>query len=156
MSNFFLHNDAINVKTYGDFRQGMLELIAIRRLPDHIFWKNDLLYSLPILINGLYVQKHGVDEQEIYRFLEQMNPSDQIIDTEPIADAHCQTNVNGFLGIDFSQTAIASIIKKITNRDKYKDWCFHFLANLENILVKTTIEPSKRKFIYLTIMGKKN
>ena len=155
MSKFFLNNIAINnVANYKEFKDGLLELIDIKKNPNDIFHKHDSIYSLPIIVNGLYTAGMGKDEQEIYRFLEQVTPCESIIATNLEADAFCSSTLNGFLGINFNAIPI-SANKQVTNNADYKKWCFAFLANNEFFLSKTTIPPLNKKIHLSDHHGKK-
>src|SRR5688572_4812593 len=145
MSNFYLNNFAINnVANYSEFKDGMLGLISINKHPNHTFHKHDSIYSLQILVDGLYTANMGKDEQEIYRFLEQQMPCDEIIETEADADSHCKSKINGHLGINFNAIPI-NTNKQITNNDDYKKWCFAFLSDIKFLLSQTPIPPANKK-----------
>lgn len=155
MSRFFLHNNAINnVANYDNFKAGLLELIAIRKQPNHTFYKHDSVYSLQILIDGLYTANIGKDEQEIYRFLEQLSPCETQIETEAEANAHCSSTINGFLGINFNAIPV-SANKLVKNNDGYKNWCFTFQSNNDFFLTKTPIAPANKKVHLADHHGKK-
>lgn len=154
MSSFFMNNSSINVPNYNEFKNGMLELIAIKKQPSHFFLKHESIYSLPILINGLYTANSGSDEQEIYRFLEQLIPCEHFIETEQEANTHCNSTVNGFLGINFNTTVIGPE-KQVSNNETYKNWCFAFLSDHNYFLVKSTIQPSNKKIHLADHHGKK-
>lgn len=155
MSSFFLNNNAINnVANYNEFKAGLLELIAINKQPSHSFYKHDSIYSLQILIDGLYTAKIGKDEQEIYRFLEQLTPCENLIETEADANTYCKSTINGFLGINFNAFPISEN-KVVRNNDEYKKWCFSFLTNNDFFLTKTPIAPAKKKVHLSDHHGKK-
>lgn len=155
MSSFFLNNNAINnVASYDDFKSGLLELITIKKQQSHTFYKNETVYSLQILIDGLYTSNIGKDEQEIYRFLEQLSPCERLIETEADANEFCKSPINGFLGINFNTIPI-SANKVVRNNDEYKNWCYAFLSNNIFFLTKTTIEPANKKVHLSDHHGKK-
>jgi hypothetical protein len=154
MSSFFLHNTSIDVVDYNDFKFGILDLIGINRHPDHLFFKHESIYSLPILLTGLYNAKIGNEEQEIYRFLEQLSPCETLIETEQDANNHCKSNINGFLGINFQNSAIG-INKQVLNNATYKNWCFQFLTDNNFFLVKTPVLPENKKAHLSDHHGKK-
>ncbi|PGH38864.1 MAG: hypothetical protein CRN43_12495 [Candidatus Nephrothrix sp. EaCA] len=155
MSCFFLNNQAINnAANYDEFKEGLLELIAINKQPSHSFYRHDSIYSLPILINGLYVAKAGKDETEIYRFLEQLTPCERLIETEPEANTYCKSTVNGFLGIKFNAAPIRAD-KQLTNNEDYKKWCFSFLTVHDFFLTKSAIAPEDKKVHLSDHHGKK-
>jgi len=155
MSSFFLNNNAINnVANYNEFKAGLLELIAINKQPSHTFYKNDLVYSLQILVDGLYTANIGQDEQEIYRFLEQLSPCQSLIETEADANTYCISKINGFLGINFNTIPI-SANKLVKNNDDYKNWCFTFLTNNHFFLTKSAISPVNKKVHLSDHHGKK-
>jgi len=155
MSSFFLNNNAINnVANYNEFKAGLLELIAINKQPSHTFYKHDLVYSLQILVDGLYTANIGQDEQEIYRFLEQLSPCQSLIETEADANTYCTSKINGFLGINFNTIPI-SANKLVKNIDGYKNWCFTFLTNNHFFLTKSDISPINKKVHLSDHHGKK-
>jgi hypothetical protein len=155
MSKFFLNNYAItNVANYNEFKNGLLELIRINKQPSHIFYKHESLYTLPILIDGLYTAGIGKDEQEIFRFLEHLTPCDIFIETENDANAFCNSAINGFLGINFNGLDITSV-KQLKNNNGYKGWCLRFLKNLDYFLTKSNISPADKRIHLSDHHGKK-
>ncbi|PKL79807.1 MAG: hypothetical protein CVV25_06760 [Ignavibacteriae bacterium HGW-Ignavibacteriae-4] len=149
MSKFFLNNNSINsVTNYNEFKEGLLELIAVNKQPSHIFYKHESIYALKILVDGLYTVQQGKDEQEIYRFLEHLSPCDKLVETEDEANTYCASTINGFFGINFKDSNIIPS-KQLTDNDDYKKWCFAFLDNNDFFLSKTTI-PIIDKNIHLS------
>src|SRR5690606_3445190 len=53
-------------------------------------------------------------------------------DSEEKANQFCNSNINGFLGIDFSNTDIQSL-KQINDDSKYKDWIYIFSNCIDNL-----------------------
>jgi hypothetical protein len=154
MSSFFLQSSSIDVVDYNNFKNGIFELIAINKQPDHSFFKNDSVYSLPIIVNELFTHR-GYEEQEIIRFLEHLSPCDIQIETEQDADNHCKSFINGFIGIDFKNLAI-SADKQVLNKATYKNWCFKFLPKNNFFLVESKILPDDKKIHLTDHHGKKD
>lgn len=120
MSKLFLNNTSIDLNDFDTFKEGMNNLMVIDKRNDHIFYKHDSVYNVPIL-NTLYTT-YGNEEQAISKFLEQgFSPCDSCIDTEEKANKYCDSNYNAFLGIDFSSTQITSI-KQIVDNCTYIEW----------------------------------
>lgn len=155
MSSFFLSNNAINnVASYDEFKTGILELHAIEKQPSHTFYKNDSVYSLQIIIEGLFTANTGKDEQEIFRFLEHLSPCENLIESELDADTYCNSSINGFLGINFNNVQIIAS-KQVKNSGEYKKWCFAFQSNNDTFFTKSIIAPEKKKVHLSDHHGKK-
>lgn len=144
MSQFFLNNAAISVDSYVLFKAGCLRLIAIEKMEGHVFFKHESVYGLAILVDGLYQAGMGYEEQEIYRFLEHLSPCLELIENETAANEFCESETNGFLGIDFENTGIPEV-KQIRNNDNYRTWCFKFLEDSNELLLKTDLHPDSKK-----------
>lgn len=155
MSKLFILNEAIDTTDFNQFREGIAELIAIKKKPSHVFYKHESIYSLPIIINGIYPNLNGQEEQEIFRFIEQMSPYNYhcYINTEEEANTFCKSNFNGFLG--FKDFKAINPKKQIANDNKYKEWCFEYSPNKEELLTKTKISPDDKKKHFAEHHGKK-
>jgi hypothetical protein len=153
MSNLFLHNHAIDVNDFDEFIEGISEIIAIDKLEGHLYWKNELVYNIPI-----YEQlctTFGQVEQIINIFLAQMPSTENIIDTEEKADQFCQSQFNAFLGIHFSGIQVREI-KQVHNDESYQKWRFEFLSNFDKLketLGKCIFEESFIKDFNKTAVG---
>lgn len=145
MSTLFLLNEAIDTTDFGCFKKGIFELIAIKKRPDHVFYKHDSIYSLPVIVNGIYPNLSGQEEQEVFRFIEQMSLYDHCcyINTEKEANIFSQSNFNGFLG--FINFGTIKSEKQIANDQKYKEWCFCFSDNKKELLKETSILAEDKK-----------
>jgi hypothetical protein len=154
MSKFFLHNGSINVANFDSFKLGIFNLIAISQAEGHVFYKHESIYTLQIIVNELFTSIAGQKEQEVYRFIEQLSPCELLIDSEAKANNYCNSDINGFLGIDFAGTGIPAL-KQITNDLSYRAYCLSAFCNLEHFLEKTTIPPDKKKVHLSSHHGKK-
>lgn len=113
MINSFLLNEAIQMKDFELFMNGMSELIAIKMEKGDSFFKHKSIYNLDIL-NTLY-SDYGPVQQQIIKFIEQLSPVDEYIpDEDTFEDLHIN-GLNGFIGIDFSITEIKEE-KQITDQ----------------------------------------
>ncbi len=143
MSELFLINAAIDLNDFTEFKKGMQELIAIDKIEEDVFYKNEQIYNVNIL-NELY-SNFGYEEQEISRFIEQeLFLYEHIIENEHSAKKYCSANNFSFLGIDFSESDISEILQ-ISNNEKYLAWIESTLSNFELF----------RKFFKSSIFNKK-
>src|ERR1700733_12561671 len=132
MSKLFLNKRAINLEDFSAFKEGVMDLMEIKKVPTHTFYKHDSIYEIPILIT-LY-STYGYEEQEISRFIEQEFSSCRMcIDTEEKANEYCNSDYNAFLGIDFTAMDI-NPIKCIINDNSYYKWNYSFLSTFELFL----------------------
>lgn len=154
MSNFFLQNSAIDIGNFELFKSGISNLIGIDKLKDHIFYKHESLYSLAILVEHLYTAKHDHEIQEIFRFLEQLTPCQKNILTEKDALEFCNSDINGFLGIDFSRLTIIDD-KQIIGEESYMNWCYKFHNAPEDLIEEYQGKPSEKKIHLSDHHGKK-
>jgi len=154
MSNFFLHNSSIASTNFDGFKSGIFKLIEVKKLPTHTFYKHDSVYSLSIIVNELYQAEFSQENQEIYRFLEQLSPLNEIIEREDQAQIFCGSDMNGFLGINFLGIPIAKS-KQVVCRDTYKTWCFTFITDKKQLLLQTTLEPKSKEVNLSDHHGKK-
>jgi hypothetical protein len=154
MSKLFLLKEAVDTINAAQFKNGILELIAIEKKPDHIFYRHESIYCLGIIENYIF-QNYGQEEQEIIRFIEQMSPYEYhcYINTEEDANAYCKSKFNGFLG--FINVQSINFKKQIANNKKYKEWCFEYSDNKEYLLTKTDILPSAKKAHFAHHHGEK-
>jgi len=155
MSKLFLLNEAINTTDFSRFKEGIKELIAIEKKPNHTFYKHESIYNLPIFENDIYPNLSGQEEQEIFRFIEQTSPYQHhcYINTEEEANSYCNSHFNGFLG--FINIPTINSKKQVTDNTKYREWCFTYSDDKEYLLTKTTILPNNKKFHLSDHHGKK-
>lgn len=140
MSNLFLSNNSLTNIEYQVFKNGVVELILIEKKDNHTFWKNSSIYNLSIITEDLYSKLSGQEEQEIYRFIEQLKLCEKEIHTEDEANEYCKSESNGFLGIDFSNVKI-NLNKQVKNKTNYESWCYLYHSNPEDLLIKSTSIP---------------
>jgi hypothetical protein len=134
MSSLFLHGNSINISEPIRFVEGCFDLISINKEPEHIYYRHESIYSLPIILDWLYQEfVSSRDAQEILRFIEQMSPCSRNISSEQEANEYCNSEFNGFLGIDFSNECIIPH-KKICNNTDYQNWKTHYLTPFENLI----------------------
>lgn len=140
MSNLFLNNNSLEEIDYKQFKSGIIELILIEKNDSHTFWKNASIYNLSLIKDELYIKLGSQEEQEIYRFIEQLKLCENDINTEEEANAFCGSDLNGFLGIDFTNVQI-DLKKQVKNQVDYNNWCYAYHPNLVDLLIKSTITP---------------
>jgi hypothetical protein len=141
MSNLFLNSESLNNIDYQEFKNGIIELILIEKKAKHTFWKNSSIYNLSIITEELYAKLSSQEEQEIFRFIEQLKLCNNEINTEIEANEFCKSESNGFLGIDFSEIQI-NLNKQVKNQPDYNSWCYLYHPNPEDLLVKSENIPS--------------
>lgn len=148
MSNFFTINEALDVKTYDLFLSYCRDLVAIQRLPEDIFLKHNSLFNLSH-IEQLYSNYSKQEESVIAVFLEQLKPSNNYLDTVAKIDANFPGEDNGFLGGDFSKTAIV-LDRQIKNNEDYIN--FNSI-NLWNVNFRNFWFKREKLFPNLTFCG---
>lgn len=131
VSSFFLINEALEVSTYESFKDGMLKLNSIDKKAEHIFNKNISIYNLEHYAS--LFSSFQQEEQIIVQFFEQLNTIEEEINTEKIANTHCGTDINGFLGIDYLKTSIENKIKKVSCNITYDKWLLSFASNFSKL-----------------------
>lgn len=155
MSMLFLLNESINTNDINLFKEGMLELLCIQKIPTHSFLKHESIYFLQVLYEHIYTHMHGQEEQEIYRFIEQMSSyQGEYINEETKAFTFCNSDFNGFLGITFSESNII-LTKQINNNTKYRQWCFIHSPDKKYLLKKTDVPPDQKYNHFSHHHGKK-
>jgi len=117
MSNFFTLNEALDLQTYDLFLNCCRDLVAIDRMPEDVFFKHDSIFNLDHY-QQLYTNYNNQDEAVISIFIEQLKTSDVYLDTVAKIDAQFAGQDNGFLGGDFSKTAI-DLDRQIKNNEDY-------------------------------------
>ena len=132
MSNFFLMNETIEDIDFNNFLHGMSVLNAIDRNEEHFFKKHTSIYDLANY--SKLFDNHGQIEQLIVVFIEQLMLCENYINSEDLANSICESDINGFLGIDFSSTDIFEI-KRIFNNEKYLEWIAHYSSNMEKLKI---------------------
>lgn len=131
MSKFFLNNQAICANNYELFERGSLELIAIEKIPEHIFYKHTSFYSLNVYSE--LCTMFSYERQEILRYFEQMSCCEKEIVSEEDANSFCASDINGFLGIDFSHQNIP-VYKQIINDESYRAWIQYYASNYDKLI----------------------
>lgn len=121
MTNFFLHNQAINVNSLESFVRGLSEFINIKvsKLDDEFFLRHDNLWSLPIISN---LGKYEGDINAIYRFLGDLDSVDFDYKTDLEIDAAYHYHRNAYLGIDFSSQKGIANKRQIINISKASEF----------------------------------
>jgi hypothetical protein len=130
MSNFFLLNEAIEFESFDFFLDGIYSLNSIEKKEFHHFRKHSSVYELKNYAK--LFESYGQIEQLAVIFIEQLSTSEKYINCEESAREFCGSEVNGFLGIDFSTNDIVAI-KQISNDDDYKNWIYHYLSNIDKL-----------------------
>src|SRR5690606_23372349 len=131
MNIFFLINQTLDLKNFQSFIDGIYNLNNIKKEQHHIFKKHSSVYNLNNY-EKLF-QNFGQNEQLVVKFIEQLSVyNEEYVDSEEKANQFCNSNINGFLGIDFSNTDIQSL-KQINDDSKYKDWIYIFSNCIDNL-----------------------
>ena len=130
MSNFFLLNEAIEMERFDFFLDGIYSLNAIEKKEFHHFRKHSSVYELKNYAK--LFENYGQIEQLAVIFIEQLSTCEKYINCEESASKFCGNDINGFLGIDFSTNEIIEI-KQISNNDKYINWIYHYLSNIDKL-----------------------
>lgn len=105
MSNFFLLNEAINLSDVNVFKDGMAELVSIKKEKEDLFLKHESIYNLPIY-EKLCINYGGLEEKAISIFIEQLKVNETYINNEEQFDKLFEYMSNAFLGINFLDTTI--------------------------------------------------
>ncbi|MDR2117924.1 MAG: Txe/YoeB family addiction module toxin [Tannerellaceae bacterium] len=129
MSNYFLLNEAVNTGNYPSFREGMLPLIPIEKEEEDQFLRHDSLWELEIIIELFSSCEWTQDEQALSKFIEQMTPSGDYISNSRVFDCLYPEQLNAFLGIDFSKTAV-EVERQITDSGSFRASKHHYYATL--------------------------
>lgn len=103
MTNYFLHNVAINVQEDALFRKGMLSLNDVHqeKIDNENFFKHDSIWNLSS-INQLYLNPNG-DINVILKFIGSLASKDKHYNTDEEIDEEFPNSQNAFLGIDFTK-----------------------------------------------------
>ena len=129
MIDFFLLNDTIDIDSHIEFKKGILKLNSINHNEEHRFNKCSSIYNLTNY--ELLFSNYSYEEQVIIKYLEQLNTIEDDINTEALADSFCESDVNGFTGIDFTKSSVLSEVKKIKNEETYQNWINFHSTNFE-------------------------
>ncbi|MDR3057088.1 MAG: Txe/YoeB family addiction module toxin [Prevotella sp.] len=127
MNHFFLLNEAVDLKDYKQFKNGMLELNVIEREREDVFLKHESIWWLDIL--STLCTTFGQEEQLIVIFVERMKTSANYFISCEDFDQTYPNNLNAFLGIDFSKTFI-EIEKQIVDTNSFYYTKKHYYSNL--------------------------
>jgi toxin YoeB len=129
MNNFFLLNEAVDLKDYDQFKNGMLELNAIEKnFEDDIFLKHESVWYINI-INLLYTTYEG-SEQAIIKFIEQLQTINTNICNQVELEQKYPNELNAFLGIDFLNTPIVQE-KQVRDFESFHYAKRHYYVNLQ-------------------------
>lgn len=134
MSHFFLHNQAIDISNYENFKKGINNLIGIEKLPAHRFWRSNSCYELKIFVNHLFPNCHLPEGRAFLEFFEKLSPCEEKVECENSATQFCKSDKNGFLGIDFSGIQISQH-KKITDSITYQNWITYYQSNSDKLAI---------------------
>lgn len=151
MRHLFLADSTVNHLNFEDYKMGLIELNAIDKIRTDQFNKSpNAIYSSNYA--NLY-QQYSQENQLLATFIEQLSTCDQTISSEEEANSYCGSDINGFLGIDFSTSSIP-IQKSVTNQGSYNEWSFIHstsLQRLDSIVGKNTkSENFAKEFLQLS------
>lgn len=130
MRHLFLVDGTIDHLIFEDYKMGLIELNAIDRIETDQFNKSPNAINSPNYAN-LY-QQYSQENQLLATFIEQLSTCGQTISTEEEANTFCGTNINGFLGIDFSGTNLHAR-KSVTGQSSYEQWSILHSSLLERL-----------------------
>ena len=147
MNNFFLLNEAIDIKDFNAFKMGLSELVVLEKADDDLMMKHESVYSLAIM-NDLY-SNFGYDEQIISTFIEQLSSTPDYIEDEVVFDTIYPNDANGFLGIDFTGVLISEL-KQITDSRSFASFKNR---NLWDISFRNVRSKRALLFSNLTLCG---
>lgn len=130
MRDVFLMISSLGNIGYDIFRSGLLELATIDVESRDRLLRHSSVRELDNYC--MLFSNYSQDEQNIIQFIEQMSPSDQLIEDEQSAYSYCGSAINGFIGVDFTDKPITSI-KQIVNEVSYLKWSYHFSSTEEKL-----------------------
>jgi toxin YoeB len=130
MNNYFLLNEAIQTNDYSSFKENMLHIVAIEKEKEDTFRRHESVWDLKHII-VLYNHSSAWTQEEIAlsKFIEQMNPSDDYISCAHGFDHLYPGQLNAFLGIDFSPTAIETE-RQVTDTESFQASKRYYYAKL--------------------------
>lgn len=135
MSHFFIHNTSLICGDYDNFKSGVGKLVEIQRKENHTFYKHYSCYEIDYFLNEVFPKSNLPEERIILDYFEKLTTCDSKIECEASASEFCNSDINGFLGINFSQIAITEH-KKITNQSDYEKWIQYYQSDFEKIISK--------------------
>jgi hypothetical protein len=130
MRHLFLSDDTIDHLTFEDYKLGLIELNSIDRIESDQFNKSPNAARSANYAN-LY-QEYSQENQILATFIEQLTTCEQTISSEEDANAFCESNINGFLGIDFSLASLPPV-KCVYDQSTYALWCTLHSSLLERL-----------------------
>lgn len=139
MSKFFLNNQALNTSNFDIFKVGVKELMKIEKKQNHIFYRNDSCFFISFFLTEIFPKMES--DRELYLlfdFFYKLSPCEVEIQDEVSANRFCNSEQNGFLGINFENISFPEH-KKICNTAKYINWIGYYQSKfevLESRLVK--------------------
>ncbi|KGL47857.1 hypothetical protein [Porphyromonas cangingivalis] len=128
MIPFFILNSSFDQIPYEDFVAGFVSLQKIHKEEGHIFYIHESFYELNNYIQGFCTDLDQQRASFIVKFLRGLSPCNTLVESETAAENYCGSDVNGFLGIRFENTAISEH-KKVTGKDKYEEWIEYYFAS---------------------------
>lgn len=150
MSNFFLNNKSLNIDDFDVFKDGIIQLMRINKKQEHVFYRNDSCYEVSHFSSRIFPNLNDIDIFNIYNFFAKLSPCDANIQNEEGLNQFCQSEKNGFLGIDFNGQTIQEH-KKIIDSTAYMSWIRHYQTNLElltSFLGNSTMTKNFEKSYY--------
>jgi len=135
MSHLFIHNTSLICESYDNFKSGVGKLVEIQRKENHTFYKHYSCYEIDYFLNEVFPKSNLPEERIILDYFEKLTTCDSKIECETSAKGFCNSDINGFLGINFEQINIVGH-KKITNQECYENWIQHYQSDFEKIINK--------------------
>ncbi|MFA5649843.1 MAG: hypothetical protein WC914_01695 [Proteiniphilum sp.] len=133
MSHFFIHNISLICGSYENFKIGVEKLVEIQQKENHAFYKHSSCYEIDYFLNGVFPNLNLPQEKMILDYFEKLTTCDTKIECEVSAMKYCNSEMNGFLGINFEEIDIA-FHKKITNQECYENWIQYYQSGFEKIV----------------------
>lgn len=148
MDNFFLLNESIIVGDFEVFQKGMSELNLITRNSiEDLFLKHDSIWSIEDVIE--LFSDPSFANLAITKFISQLTSITNYIGDENKFDEDYPNEDNGFLGIDFSSTAITSP-RQIIDQNTYDQFKHD---NLWNVTFRNFWSKREKLFPNIILCG---
>jgi hypothetical protein len=122
MNNFYLLNEALSVNSINDFAEGIFrlnEIIESYESHKDRLLKHESLLSFETNIGYLIEIANTSSQGKLFwNLFKEFKDYCPYLDTEAVFDSHFQNQCNGYLGLDFSATAIEQR-RRITNKTEF-------------------------------------
>lgn len=131
MRHLFFIDDSILSLDFDRFKEGLIELNSISRINSDQFNKGTKVISSSNYAQ-LY-QNYSPANQVLAKFIEQLSTCTENVQTEKEANEYCESEINGFIGSDFSNLS-HSKKKIVTCQKDYTSWSFEHSTKLAQLV----------------------